>query len=161
MSCLMMNEKALAAIALSVESLLNIGYNAWGFEAPESLFEALRDCENEFSSFYAEKIYEKLYILNFRSYAGRYKEPLNITPPDVDFSSVKLWERPEYNNGFYTIKEWHYKLLKLLDCFNYQTSEQTTSRDPLKKAMDEFARVLSGFIARNSAAYEAAPWGNF
>lgn len=160
MSCLMMNEKALAAIALAAENLLNMGYNAWGFEAPESLFEALRDCENERGFFDTKLIYSRLYILNSRAYAGRYKEPVNITPPEVDFSSVWLWKRPEYN-GHYIIKEWHYKLLKLLDCFNYQTAEQATSRDPLKKAMDELARVLSCFIARNSAAYEAAPWGNF
>lgn len=160
MSCLMMNEKALAAIALATENLLNMGYDAWGFDAPEILFESLSGCESECGFFYTEKIYEKLYILNSRAYAGRYNEPVNITPPDVDFSSLHLWERPEYNE-FYTIKEWHYKLLKLLDCFNYQTDEQTTSRDPLKKAMDELARVLSGFIARNSAAYSAAPWGNF
>lgn len=160
MICLMMNEKALAAIALATENLLNMGYDAWGFDAPEILFEALRDCENERGFFHTEKIYEKLYVLNSRAYAGRYKEPVNIIPPEVDFSSLHLWKRPEYN-GHYIIKEWHYKLLKLLDCFNYQTAEQATSRDPLKKAMDELARVLSCFIARNSAAYEAAPWGNF
>lgn len=160
MSCLMMNEKALAAIALATENLLNMGYNAWGFEAPESLFEALRDCENERGFFDAKLVYSRLYILNSRAYAGRYNEPVSLMIPEVNFSSVRLWERPEYNE-YYTIKDWHYKLLKLLDCFNYQTSEQATSRDPLKKAMEEFARVLSCFIARNSAAYEAASWGNF
>lgn len=161
MSCFVMEPRALACIALSVEKLLNMGYEAWGFEAPSGLYDALRDsCADEWDFYDSERIYSRLYELNARAYAERYKEQEDATLPNVDFSRLNIWERPDYN-GHYIIKPWHYRLQKLIDCYNYQTDEGSARKDPLKKAMDELSRVLCAFIVRNAADYDAAPWGKF
>lgn len=160
MSCFVMEPRAIAAIASNVSKLLNMGYEAWGFSAPDSLYDALSDCTDIAHFYQEEAIYKCLYEVNARAYAGRYNDPgIDTDAPKVDFCGLHIWEHVEYN-GHYIIMPWHYKFLKLVDCYNYQTSEDATRTDPLKKAMDELSHVLCAFIARNSDYYEKAPWGN-
>ena len=161
MSCFVMEPRALACMAEVIGRLLNVGYNSFGFEAPRSLYDALKDC-NDATGFYNERyIYARLYTLNARAYAKRYREPEDTTPPDVDFSGLDIWERPEPNGHYgHAVKPWHYRFLKLVDCYNYQT-DSGDEKDPLKKAMDELAQILCLFIVRNAAEYDAAPWGRF
>lgn len=46
MSCRMMSPAPLAALANAMEMLLNHGYDYFGFDAPDSLFNAASDCRN-------------------------------------------------------------------------------------------------------------------
>ena len=162
MSCFIMDLRALACMAEVIGRLLNVGYNSFGFEAPRELYDALNDCIDT-TGFYSERlIYDRLYALNARAYAERYKKSEEATPPDIDFSGLDIWEHPDPNGRYgYVIKPWHYRLQKLIDYYNYQTDEGTARKDPLKIAMDKLARILCAFIVRNTAEYDAAPWGTF
>ena len=156
MSCFVMDARATAALALTVEEVLNMGFNYFGFDAPPALFEALEDCKDPAGFYQAKPIFARLYALNIRAYAGRYHEEADTTPPDVDFTGLKISQPPEAN----TVKPWHYRWLKLVDCYIYQVEEDATARDPLALAMQDLSRVLSRFIATNSDEYAAAPWGS-
>ena len=160
MSCFIMNEKALAALAIATEKVMNQGFNYFGFEAPRELYNALSDCKaGVYRDYNAPLIYAKLYALNARAYAGRYREDADITPPDVDFSGVDVTHAPQYADHSYKVCPWHYQLAKLVDCYCYQTDEDATRGDELAKAMRELSNTLRGFIVQHSADYMAAPWG--
>ena len=60
MSCFVMNNEPLAALANAVETRLNCDYNYWGFEAPASLYNALADCKTS-CTYFAKDIYRRLY----------------------------------------------------------------------------------------------------
>ncbi len=89
MSCMIMKEESLAALANAVADRLNRGYDFWGFEAPESLYHELSDCRTVSGCNYsAEAIYHRFYTLNVQAYNGRYKEQDSNDEriPNVDIS---------------------------------------------------------------------------
>lgn len=160
MSCFIMNEKALAALAIATGKILNQGFNYFGFEAPHVLYDALNDCKADvYRDYNAPQIYAKLYALNAQAYAGRYREDADITPPDVDFSGVDVTHAPQYADNSFKVCPWHYQLAKLVDCYCYQTDEDATRGDELIRAMRELSNTLRGFIVQHSADYIAVPWG--
>lgn len=75
MSVLVMSEEAHATLAEVIRTVLDEGYNFFGFEAPQSLYDALDDCEFEDirGCYSSAKIYRKLYTLNIKAYDNRYK----------------------------------------------------------------------------------------
>lgn len=165
MSCFIMNPEPLAAIANAVETRLNVGYDYWGFEAPDGLFRELEDCKSS-CTYYAEPIYQRLYALNVRAYNGRYsshEEPEDETAPTIDGSKYTVHHGPEYQNlgagARFAVRPWHFQLAKLLDCWLYQTAEDATRSDPLRLAMQEFRDNLYSFIVLNSPEYAAGRWG--
>ena len=160
MSCFIMNEKALAALAIATEKVMNQGFNYFGFEAPRELYNALSDCKaGVYRDYNAPLIYAKLYALNARAYAGRYRDDLDITAPDVNFSGLDITHPPQYAQNSFVVQPWHYRLAKLIDCYCYQVSEDATRRDDLARAMHDLSNTLRGFIVQRSADYMAAPWG--
>ena len=160
MSCFIMNEKALAALAIATEKVMNQGFNYFGFEAPRELYNALSDCKaGVYRDYNAPLIYAKLYALNARAYAGRYREDVDTTPPDVNFSGLDITRPPQYAQNSFVVQPWHYRLAKLIDCYCYQVSEDATQGDDLAHAMTELARVVHAFIVQRSTDYIAAPWG--
>ena len=89
MSVLVMSEEAHATLAEVIRTVLDEGYNFFGFEAPQSLYDALDDCEFEDirGCYSSAKIYRKLYTLNIKAYDNRYKieedDPIVPKMPDV------------------------------------------------------------------------------
>lgn len=161
MSCFVMNAEPLAALANAIETRLNIGYDFWGFEAPDSLYRELMDCKTS-CTYYAEPIYRKLYALNVRAYNGRYsnhEEPADEQAPNVDITRYTITRRPEYRAHTFAVQPWHYQLAKLLDCYLYQTAEDATYKDPLRLAMKEFRDELCEFIMTHNPQYITLPWG--
>lgn len=158
MSCFIMNADAIGTLATSLEKVLNMGFNFFGFEAPESLFNALRDCENPRGFFDENKIYAALYNLNCHAYCTRYKEETYDDLPNVDFTRCNIVKRAGYNNH-YMVEKWHYQLLKLLDCFIYQVSEDGTRNHDLTLALKDMRLVLMAFIIHNNDIYAGLPWG--
>lgn len=157
MSCFVMEPRAIAALARGLESILDIGYNYAGFEAPATLYNALEDCRDRYGYFEEKRIFTALYNLNMAAYAGRYKveaEPAPEWPDNVPY----LLARPAYN-GYYQPGADFWKYYKLLDCLIYQTSEDATYNNALYKALLDFSRVLAAYLVRNCAAYDAAEWG--
>lgn len=161
MSCMVMKEESLAALANAIESNLNGGYSLWGFEAPDSLYDALEDCRIR-RWFSAKAIYDKMYAFNIKAYNSRYAEhegAADDIPPEVDLSQYKIHQKPEYRNGNVIIRPWHYHLAKLLDFYIYQTNECATYKDPLWAAMLEFSNCLNRFIVRRNPEYDTCGWG--
>lgn len=158
MSCFIMNAETIGTLAASLEKVLNMGFNFFGFEAPGSLFNALRDCENPRGFFDEKKIYAALYELNSRAYCARYKEESADDLPKVDFNRCNIVKRAEYNNHLIVAK-WHYQLLKILDCFIYQVSEDVTRSHALTLALKDMRLVLMAFIIHNNDIYANLPWG--
>lgn len=163
MSCFVMNPEPLAAIANAVEARLNCDYNYWGFEAPASLYDALRDCKTS-CTYFAEAIYRKLYAVNVRAYNGRYEsheEPVDEEAPTIDGNKYIVHRPPEYQEHSFAVRPWHFQLAKLLDCWLYQTLEDATYGNPLRLAMAEFRDGLYGFIVSHSPCYVENRWGEF
>ena len=57
MSCFMMDERAISVLSNTLESVMNSGFNRFGFEAPESLHKALSDCRDHYGFYLSEKIF--------------------------------------------------------------------------------------------------------
>lgn len=163
MSCFVMSPDSLGSIAKSLCAVLNGSYNAYGFNAPGSLYETLKDC-NISGLYDDQKVYERLYRLNVTAFTGRYahhgEEELAA---EYDYwtmpkTAQNLLTIPEYR-GIFNFAPNHWKLLKSLDCLNYQTAEDRTVSDPLRLALVETANALAGVLARNRMEYDAATWG--
>lgn len=159
MSCLMMNEKPLASLADWIAAQLNHGFNGFGMEAPSALYNALSDCTVA-GRFDENKIYLKLYALNFRAYDCRYSrhdEPITFTPPDP-YKPNTVHQYPVSYNGHWTVAPWHYQIAKRLSFLLYQCSEDATRNDELYLALAQLRRNLYCFIVDQSDAWQALPW---
>ena len=163
MSCFVMSPDSLGSIAKSLCAVLNGSYNAYGFTAPESLCKALEDC-NVSGLYDDQKVYERLYCLNVTAFTGRYAHH----GEEELAAEYDCWTMPKTAQNLLTIPEYrgifnfapnHWKLLKSLDCLNYQTAEDRTVSDPLRLALVETANALAGALARNRMEYDAAAWG--
>lgn len=161
MSCMIMSKEPLAALANATEALLNCGYDYFGFDSPDSLLAAARDCRN-MGFFSADSLYQKMYALNVAAYNGRYadhEQPMDDEAPDVDLSKYMVHRPPEYADHHHAVRLWHYRLAKLLDFWIYQVSEDATRNDAFVAAMREFQDCLFRFIVRRSSEYDAHEWG--
>ena len=147
-----------AATANTLEYILNSGFNRFGFDAPDSLYKALSDCRDRYGFYCSGLIFRRLYDLNSRAYAGRYKTDADTTPPEMPSVPPLVQER-EREDQHEKLLPWHYKLAKLIDCEIYQASEDATRKDPLLLALIDFSRVYTHFLVSNTADYNAAPWG--
>ena len=73
--------------------------------------------------------------------------------PDIDVNQYTIHHGPEYREHGFATRPWHYHLASLLDCWIYQTSEDTVRGDPLRQAVREYRNCLYAFIIRNSPPY--------
>lgn len=156
-----MKPESLMALANAVETRLNYDYNYWGFDIPNDLYQELDDCKTS-CTYHAESIYRRLYAINVQAYNGRHagrEENADEEAPTIDESKYIIHHRPAYREHGFAVCPWHYHLAKLLDFWLYQTAEDTTHRNPLRLAMQEFRDSLYHFIVRNSPQYTAIRWG--
>lgn len=93
MSCFIMSDQAHAATANALEYILNSGFNRFGFDAPDSLYKALNDCRDRYGFYCSGLIFRRLYDLNSRAYAGRYKTDADTTPPEMPSVPPLVQER--------------------------------------------------------------------
>lgn len=155
MSCMIQKPENTAAIAEYISHLLNMGFDFCGMSAPESLFHELDECN--IRGYYEEsEIYEKLRDLNRAAYVGRYPDGLIVE--SMGYKENTIDSRAEWTGEHWEIKNWHYKMLKMIQFFNYQCEEDATINDPLHKAMEQLEKALMQFIVMNSAQYNAQPW---
>lgn len=158
MSCFILSDQSHATAANVLESILNLGFNRFGFDAPKSLHNALRDCRDRYGFYCANLIFNRLHDLNSRAYAGRYKTESDTTLPLMPDVPPLVQER-QRENYHEKLLPWHYKFAKLLDCEIYQSSEDATRNDPLYLALIDLSRVYNHFLTENTDDYAAAPWG--
>lgn len=163
MSCMIMNPEPLAALANFTESVLNMGFDFFGFEAPRELRETSADCLTPgYRDFYDNKaLYNKLYAVNLAAYNNRYPQEAddNTTPPAVDFTKYNIHDRRQYENGHYIVQPWLYKIAKLLDFWLYQTDEDATHKNEFRLGMQRLRDNVYSFIVQNSTDYNSARWG--
>lgn len=158
MSCMMMPEKSLAMLADTITSVLNHGYNNFGFSAPASLYDALDDCRGHYGDFHVKDVYTALFLLNQSAYTGRYKEDCAAIILDVP-NVPRMHEPREGRNNHDVVKPWHFHFCKLLDFLVYQCNEDATYQTPLFNALCDMANTVSSFIVRNMDEYDAIGWG--
>lgn len=157
MSCFVMKAEAISKIANYTEALLNMGYNFFGMEAPDSLYMALSDCR-DYAGFYDSKlIYKRLLSLNLAAYSGRYGRDSDLQELD-GYKSISAFSRPVYCYH-YKIDRWMLEMSKRLSCYNYQCAEDATRKDDLHLAMRELEKCLNYFIVQNMAAWQTSKWG--
>ena len=160
MSCFIMKNESLAALANTLEYIGNSGFNRFGFEFPASLHKALSDCRDHHHYIYVSRlIFQRLYSLNCAAYAGRYTDTAADILPDMPRVPA-ITEPRQYANYHETLLPWHYKFCKLLDCLIYQITEDATINDPLRLALVDFSVSYKSFLVRNTAEYAATPWGD-
>lgn len=166
MSCFIMQAEGLAALAEFTADLLNYGFNHYGFEAPDELSKALPGCRDPYCFFDPQKIYERLYALNVAAYTGRYRRETNGEGRRLDGEQAPQIETGNYciqdTSGGHKLAPWHFRLAKLLHCYNYQVAEDATINHPLTVALKKLERNLNSFIVTKSPEYDEAPgWGHF
>lgn len=86
--------------------------------------------------------------------------------PDAGAEHVPQVKTGDYQihqiNYQHELAPWHFRLAKLLHCYNYQIAEDATIKHPLTAGMRELEHRLNSFIVVKSPEYEAAPnWGRF
>lgn len=160
MSCFMMPADCLATISKTLESILNCGFNGFGFSAPSSLHDALKDCRDRYGYYSDCAIFRRLYSLNLAAYNGRYsKGPTPETIPDMP-EVPALPTMRQYADHHEKLLPWHFKFCKLLDCLIYQADEDATYKAPLFLALVDFSHRYKTFLVCNMEEYQALPWGS-
>lgn len=157
MSCFVLSDRVHAAIADTLDHINMGGFNNYGFTVPDYIAKLLNHEDG------ARRLYGELYRLNVRAYCDRYndtKTEPNFVPDMPEPPKIIQYSTREYRNGVCVIQQWHYKLLKLLDCYLYQCSEGDVPQKALFIALDEFRDTLRYFIINNNENYNQLPWGD-
>lgn len=157
MSAFILNPEIIAGLAAYIDTLNYVGFDYLGYSIPRELHDALnleKSTNNE------KHIFNALYSLNVKAVNGRYPD----TEPTPEFCDMPknyptLHHPQEWSNGHAIIKPWHYRLLKTLQCFNYQCCEDATRNDPLFLALEELEKTIVFYIVQNQEEYTKAPWG--
>ena len=152
MSCFIMGEKPVAALADYIAYILNAG------DAPPALFKALNDCVVN-GRYDEAKIYDALYALNIAAYRERYLD----RHPEIE-AEIKAIPAYAPNIQHATRRRpapdgWKERMLKRIDCFLYQCSIHPVYELPLNYALAQLGVELAGDIARSQPEYEKAIWG--
>ena len=165
MSCFILSHDSIRRIAHTLADILNASTN--GSECTIATNAAhVSDISRTFAHHYkprngynAEGIAADLYHLNVSAYNGRYYDnKCPVMLPRMNHACT-LYTLPHYSNGTEIPHEWHYHLAKLLDCYLYQTDEDATRTDPLRKSLQAFSDALMREIVRHTRAYDLHKWG--
>lgn len=163
MSCMMSSPALLSALAETVEYIGNGNYDAIGFDLPDSLIKALRNCRNIYKEYDGDMIYDKLYALNVAAYNERWKyakEPEEAPERPRGKRLVPIYAgHTGGSNGHFIVDPLHYDLARCLDFFAYQCREDATYNTDLYKGMNDLSIVVARFIVRNSDGYTKSRWG--
>ncbi|MEG1477119.1 MAG: hypothetical protein RSC38_05250 [Oscillospiraceae bacterium] len=157
MSSFIMSAKSLSILANTLEKVLNMGFNRFGFDAQSNLKEVLSDCCDDYKFYSDEKIFFRLSLLNATAVSARYHDE-NADAPDFSDALSIVAER-DFKAGHEIILPWHFQFCKLLDCFLYQCDEVYAREDELFLALSAFSQDYKSFIVSNSAEYCSFPWG--
>lgn len=162
MSCMMLSVEYIAEAANRIKVLLNQNImNRFGFCVGRSVHEAFADCQNNYGFYQADLIFIKLYRLNQKAYAGRYKEeytPETFSPEQLQeiFSQVQLVPELQYTNYHAVIRPFDFQTLKMWERLHYQLLEDATEKDPATIALGEIINDMCRWIAHSFDEYENA-----
>lgn len=163
MSCFVLSPGIIYGIADAVATVVNLGFDYNGFDCPQSLRDAVKSFRTKpYNEVSAYRVYQSMFALNVRAVCGRYRTTDDETAPDViDAPPVYLHHAEHVRIGEHWARRIHpgvYQLLKALDSYLYQTDEDATKDDPLRKGLDDLSATLCRFVACNAPEYVSAPW---
>ena len=161
MSCYFIGEESIYQLADYLNTLRKIGWDYFGYSMNSDLRNALApDGVN------VKGIYTMLAELNMSAVNSRYKDDNGIqTYQEFDVIEKRNIEPLYHPNDWNSetqclvIKPWHYQLLKKLQCFIYQCSEDINRNNELLKGLEILASQITSFIVDNQPEYRAAQWG--
>lgn len=155
MSCYFVGENSIYQLACYLQSLKEIGFDYFGYSINETLGYELKNSTKE--------IYEQLAELNMRAVNDRYEKNQIYQPYDVIRKKdiEYIYHSREWNSEqkVEVIKPWHYQLLKKLQCFTYQCSEDINRDNKLLKGLEKLETQIAMYIVNNQPEYEKALWG--
>lgn len=167
MSCMIATKETVSKVSYFIAMLLNQGFNSFGFSVSEYLHQVFDDCRT--CGLYDEDmIYNSLYNLNYKAYAGRYRLPIKEDYSD-EFPknpSLRYWDVLERKmeavgeNGRWceVVQEWHYAAFMGVQFLCYQMNEDITRNEHKVKALEELATRLSIFITCHTPEYHKLHW---
>ena len=165
MSCYVLNEVKIFNLANFIGLCFNNsfnGFNYLGFEVNTRYKYIFNDCMNDgFGPYSPALIANKLYILNEVAYNSRYKdnEPadgLNIS--DLDISDFIIHKPRVFSNGYDIAQAWHFELLKIIQSYIYQVSEDLTREDDIVNFLKDLEYTLLCFIVASDDRYKNVNW---
>lgn len=161
MSCIMLSNESLAILANSCAKI-SIHPDYYQISAPSSLCNALHALPSFEVNRRAQKIFERLYLLNANAYDERYKKMVVNLAPSIDLNMYDSIQPVEYDpkNRICIVKPFHYRLYKIIQCYLYQVDDNKTTRtDPLVLALYDLKESIGLYIIENTVEYHAACWG--
>lgn len=156
MSAFMMSNETLSMLAEFISRYYKTDGDAFSFYFPEELAIELGPV-----AFNAEIVFHRLADLNVESLRRRYPDFYLEMAENIEFiPGCDIWQNDVYDieNGVKFMKEWHYQILKSLDCYLYQSCEGGCYKLPLYKAIQSLRDKWGGYIAENNPMYELAKW---
>lgn len=162
MSCMMLNVEYIAEAANRIRALLNQkSMNRLGFCVGRSVHEAFADCLGKWGVYQVDQIFIKLYHLNQKAYAGRYREeytPEAFSPEQLReiFSKIQPVPALQYTNYHAVVRPFDFQTLKMWERLHYQLLEDATEKDPVTIALGEIINDMCHWIAHNFDEYENA-----
>lgn len=162
MSCQMLSVEYIAEAANRIKVLLSQNsLNRFGFFVDHQVHESFADCRDKYGFYQAEQIFVKLYHLNQKAYAGRYKEeykPETFSPEQLRaiFAEVEPVPALQYANYHAVIRPFDFQTLKMWERLHYQLLEAETVKDPATVALSEVISDMCRWIAHSFDEYENA-----
>lgn len=151
-----MSNESLSMLADFIARYYRTNSNAFSFYFPEELEKELGTL-----AFEPEIVFVRLARLNVESLNRRYPDYYKEMIEDVEYiPGCDIWENEVYDieNGVKFMKDWHYQILKSLDCYLYQSCEGNCYKLPLYKAIQSLRDKWGAYIAQNQPQYELAKW---
>lgn len=156
MSAFMMSNETLSMLSEFISRYYRKTGDDFNFYFPEELGVELGPL-----SFNPEMVFHRLAGLNIESLRRRYPDSYMEMANDIEFvPGCDIWRHEVYDieNGVKFMAEWHYQILKSLDCYLYQSCEGGCYELPLYKALQSLRDKWGGYIAENHPMYELAKW---
>lgn len=167
MSCFVMDTKSLATIADGIYMISSYGFEYAGIDPPPPLLDTLKNMGVlQRGVIDANKVYKALYRLNMMAYCGRYRVQAELEAPKTNMEKCSIFHckksiaPTDYIDSWHDeLMPWHYHFLKLLDCWLYQTNEDATRNDPLRRAVQELRDAWQCYLVTSMPEYIAQAWG--
>lgn len=171
MSCFVMTPAATRQMGHTLENILNqyVWSNTimipWYAVERSKIIRVFDDCRDNHGYFDGEKLSGELWRLNVEAFNGRYKETggENLPPEQYGLPDLRktysLVKAPKYGEHKEIPQEWHYHLCKLLDCWLYQTAEDSTYKDEKRLCIKKFSDSLKITLVQRDEKYSKFEWG--
>lgn len=165
MSCYVLNEVKIFNLANFISFCFNSsfnGFNYLGFEVNTRYKYIFNDCMNDgYGPYSPALIANKLYKLNEVAYNLRYKnnEPAaGLDISDLDISDFTIHKPRKFSNGYDIAQVWHFELLKIIQSYIYQVSEDLTRDNDIVKFLKDLEYTLLCFIVTSDDRFKNISW---